>query len=147
MSICCTRNARAYRYVAGVCCSVLQCVAVCCSVLQCVAVCCSVLQCLAVCCSVMQGVMQSVLHEQTIILQVFDAVCCRVCCSVCCRVCCSVCCTTRPSESRYMLQFAAVRRGVCCTSNRKYILQGVAVCCGVLLCVLQYMLHEQDIIS
>jgi len=36
------------RRAAGVCCSVLQCVAVCCSVLQCVAVCCSVLQCVAV---------------------------------------------------------------------------------------------------
>ena len=30
-------------FMAGVCCSVLQCVAVCCSVLQCVAGCCRVL--------------------------------------------------------------------------------------------------------
>ena len=102
---------------AGVCCSVLQCVAVCCSVLQFDAVCCSVLQCVVVCCSVLQCVGK----EHCFLSATMDKTM-QVCVALCC------------SE----LQCVAERRGrtsCSCQPVWTRLCRSVAVCCGVLQCV------------
>jgi len=114
---------------AGMCCSVLQCVAVCvavcCSVLQCVAVYCSVLQCIAVCCIVCCSRQASTTSSYTLATRRYVLHCVALCCSVCC---------SRSAPTTSGSQLAGV-------------LQCVSACGSVLHCVALFVAadHRQNI--